>query len=128
MTYKLSHSKIIIRDLRLHAYHGVLPQERIVGQDYTINISAEYDISRAAETDDLTHAVNYASVCNIVVEEMKEPSKLLENVAMRIAKRVINEFKEIRQIDIQIMKNNPPIGFDCESTGVQVCLINDKTL
>ncbi len=31
---KLMSSKIYLRNVRFHAFHGVLPQERIVGNDY----------------------------------------------------------------------------------------------
>lgn len=125
---KLEYSKIHIQGLRLHAYHGVLPQERLVGHDYNIDLSAEYDIGKAAETDNIADAVSYAAVCGIVVEEMKKPSQLLENVAMRTAKRIVKEYSAIRSITIRIMKENPPMGYDCESAGVEAYLTNDKTL
>ena len=47
-------SFIHIDDIRLHAHHGVLPQEQATGNDYTINIRIGYDISRAMQTDDVT--------------------------------------------------------------------------
>lgn len=125
---KLESGKILVQGLRLHAYHGVLPQERIVGNDYLIDLSAEYDISKAAETDDIADAISYAAVCDVIVEEMRKPSRLLETVAMRIAKRLVKEYDGVSSVTIRIMKENPPMGYDCKSAGVEACLTNDKTL
>ena len=71
-------SFIHIDDIRLHAYHGVLPQEQLTGNDYIINVRVGYDISRAMYTDDVADTLNYAEVYNIIKEEMNVPSKLIE--------------------------------------------------
>lgn len=34
----LNESYIYLDDLRFHAFHGVMPQERLTGNDYTIDI------------------------------------------------------------------------------------------
>ena len=53
-------SKIYLRNVRFHAYHGVLEQENTVGNDYLINLSLEYDFTRAMQTDELSGTINYA--------------------------------------------------------------------
>lgn len=76
----LTESYIYINDIRLHALHGVLPQEQLTGNDYIVNIRIGYDIKKAFETDDVADTLNYAEVYNIVKEEMGVPSKLIEHV------------------------------------------------
>lgn len=44
---KLMSSKIYLRNVRFHAFHGVLPQEGIVGNDYLVNLVLDYDFSSA---------------------------------------------------------------------------------
>ena len=44
-------SKIFLKNIRFHAYHGVLEQENTVGNDYLVNLSLEYDFTRAMQTD-----------------------------------------------------------------------------
>lgn len=85
---KLMSSKIYLRNVRFHAFHGVLPQEGIVGNDYLVNLVLDYDFSSAMKTDDLQGTLNYAEVYQKVREEMAVPSKLLEHVAGRIAHRL----------------------------------------
>ena len=124
---KLMSSKIYLRNVRFHAFHGVLPQERIVGNDYLVNLVLDYDFSSAMKTDDLQGTLNYAEVYQKVREEMAVPSKLLEHVAGRIAHRLFSDFPEIQNLQLSITKVNPPMGADSDGAGVEVVLTNDKT-
>ena len=124
---KLMSSKIYLRNVRFHAFHGVLPQERIVGNAYLVNLVLDYDFSSAMQTDDLQGTLNYAEVYQKVREEMAVPSKLLEHVAGRIAHRLFSDFPEIQKLQLSITKVNPPMGADSDGAGVEVVLTNDKT-
>lgn len=124
---KLMSSKIYLRNVRFHAFHGVLPQEGIVGNDYLVNLVLDYDFSSAMKTDELQGTLNYAEVYQKVREEMAVPSKLLEHVAGRIAHRLFSDFPEIQKLQLSITKMNPPMGADSDGAGVEVVLINDKT-
>lgn len=124
---KLMSSKIYLRNVRFHAFHGVLPQEGIVGNDYLVNLVLDYDFSSAMKTDDLQGTLNYAEVYQKVREEMAVPSKLLEHVAGRIAHRLFSDFPEIQKLQLFITKVNPPMGADSDGAGVEVVLTNDKT-
>lgn len=119
-------SSIYINALRLHACHGVLPQERIVGNDYEVTAEVGYDISRAMETDDVADTLNYAELCRVITEEMAVPSALIEHVAGRIAKRIAAEFGAVSSLRIRITKLNPPMGADCDGAGVEIYLTNNK--
>lgn len=124
---KLMSSKIYLRNVRFHAFHGVLPQEGIVGNDYLVNLVLDYDFSSAMQTDELQGTLNYAEVNQKVREEMAVPSKLLEHVAGRIAHRLFSDFPEIQKLQLSITKVNPPMGADSDGAGVEVVLTNDKT-
>ena len=124
---KLMSSKIYLRNVRFHAFHGVLPQEGIVGNDYLVNLVLDYDFCSAMKTDDLQGTLNYAEVYQKVREEMAVPSKLLEHVAGRIAHRLFSDFPEIQKLQLSITKVNPPMGADSDGAGVEVVLTNDKT-
>lgn len=123
---KLGSSYITINGLRFHAYHGVLPQERLTGNDYLINLRVRYSIEKAMHTDSVEDTLNYATVYEAVASEMMIPSNLLEHVAGRIGTHLLDMFPEIKDIDLSITKLNPPMGADCTGAGVEVHLINDK--
>ena len=123
---KVKECYINITNLRFHAYHGVLPQERLTGNDYLINLRVRCSIEKAMHTDSVEDTLNYATVYEVVSSEMKTPSNLLEHVAGRIGAHLFDMFPEIKDIDLSISKLNPPMGADCTGAGVEVHLINDK--
>ena len=124
----LESSSVFIRDLRIHARHGVSPQETSVGADFIINLRAGYNIGRAMLTDDVRDTLSYADVFGIVKREMAEPSRLLEHAAGRIARALFAAFPAITSLRLSITKVNPPMGADCAGAGVEIQLINNKTL
>ena len=118
-TMKETEMYIHLQGLKLFAYHGVLPQENKVGAEYTINLSLKTDFSKAAENDRLEDTTDYSKVFDTVKKEMKVPSRLLEHVSYRIARHIFQDFPEITEIRIGLYKQNPPMGADCEQTGIE---------
>lgn len=123
---RLITSHVFIDGIRMHARHGVLAQERITGNDYTIDVDAEYDVSAAMRSDQVDDTLNYASVFNIVKTEMNIPSQLIEHVAGRIADRLLEDFPDIKSLKIKIRKENPPMGADCDGAGVEIRAAREK--
>lgn len=118
---------IRLKGVRLHAFHGVMPQEGKVGTDFRIDLRVGYPLERALESDDVADTLDYARLYDVVKREMSVPSELLEHVAGRIAKAIENTFPLVTSIDLEITKFNPPMGADCEGASVEIHLINDKT-
>lgn len=125
---KLDSSYILLENLRFHAFHGVLPQERNVGNDYLVSLKIKYDVTAALTSDDVEDTINYAEVYRLVSQEMSVPSALVERVAGRIGDRIFRSFPQTEEIYLKVVKCNPPMGADCVGAGVEVHLINDKTL
>ena len=113
-------SKILLENIKIHAFHGVLPEEKILGTYYILNLTIKADIWKAAETDDLNDTINYAEINNIIHEEMKIPSELLEHVAGRMIEKVSKKFPQITFIKIKITKTKPPM--QGEMDGVSIIL------
>lgn len=111
-------SYIFINGVRFHAYHGVMPQERVVGADFTVDVKVGYDMTQAIDSDNITHAINYAQVADIIAREMAIPSQLLEHVAGRTANAILNELPMAQYVYISITKDNPPMGIDSMGAGV----------
>ena len=115
-----THSTIFVNDIQLHAYHGVMPQEQLTGNDYLVSVSAQYPIDKAIATDDVQHTLNYAMVYDIVKEEMGISSKLVEHVAGRIAQHLMKQFADISAVRVRVTKLNPPMGAQCAGAGVEI--------
>ena len=114
-----THMYIRLEGMKFYAYHGVLPQENLVGANYYIDLKLKTDFSRAAETDELEGTVNYADIHAAIKEEMKITSQLLEHVCQRIARRLLHDFPIIEAIDISLFKENPPMGACAQRVGVE---------
>jgi len=113
-------NKIILEGLRIYAYHGVIEQERKVGAYFLIDLEVETNFSYAMQSDVLSGTINYADLYDIVKREMAEPSRLIEQVAGRIAKAILVEHSSVQSIRLKIIKENPPIGADCRGAGIEI--------
>ncbi|WP_349665792.1 dihydroneopterin aldolase [Xylanibacter muris] len=121
---EISSSYIFLSGVRFHSFHGVMPQERRVGADFTVDLRIGYDFSVAAVDDDLEHTISYADLFCILKDEMSIPSKLVEHVAGRISRRILSVYPEVNSIDIIITKDNPPMGADSKGAGVELHIKN----
>lgn len=124
---KLQDSYVGLEGLRFHAFHGVMAQERMVGNDYRVSLRLRVDVGKAVESDDVADTIDYSEVYRVVRREMERPSRLLEHVAGRIGEAVAARFPTVEAIDISITKTNPPMGADCDGASVRLHLINDKS-
>jgi dihydroneopterin aldolase len=116
----LTNGYVILRNVRFHAFHGVMPQERQVGGDFLLTLRVGYPLTKAMESDEVGDTLNYASLYALVKQEMDQPSQLLEHVAGRIAKAVMNAFPAVTSVDLELTKQNPPMGADCDGATVEM--------
>lgn len=117
---KINSSYILLKEIRCYAYHGVAPQENLIGNEYLIDLKLKVDISKATRTDEVTDTVNYAEVHQVIKNEMAVPSKLLEHVSGRIIQKLFDQFPCIEEIELRLSKRNPPMGADIESAGIEL--------
>lgn len=102
---------IEIDGLRIWARHGVMPQERAVGNEFEVSVAFDYPPAlKAVETDNVDDTLNYAVVIEIIRDVMAEPSALLEHVAGRIKDAVLERFPEIASGRITVSKPAPPVS------------------
>ena len=120
---RLEQSFIELKGLRFHAAHGVLPQERLTGGDFVVDVRVQCDLERAINSDDVTDTLNYAVLYRLVESEMLTPSKLLEHVAGRIGKRILDELPTVERVWLKVTKKNPPMGAELEGASVEISLI-----
>ena len=111
-------SFVSLQDVRIYAYHGVLPEERVAGTFYVVNLKIGYPLWQAAESDALADTINYAALNDIIHQEMAILSLLLEHVAGRILRRIKQDFSAVTSIEISVKKENPPMQGQCAGSAV----------
>ena len=113
--------KIIIDSLKIFAYHGVNPEEALMGQWFVLDIEAWADLTNACLTDELDDTVSYAAIAKTVRRAMTEKNcKLLEHAAQRTADAIFNEHGKIQRIRIRLRKPDAPIKADFGFVAVEI--------
>lgn len=108
-------SLIHLNNIRVYAYHGCLAEEAIIGGNYIVDVTIDADFSVAIQSDDLKDTVDYCEVFEIVKEQMKIRSKLIEHVAYRIGVALKNKMKAIKSVEVKITKIAAPLNGDVAS-------------
>ncbi len=109
-----------IRNMVFHAYHGILPEERRLGQKYEVDVEYSLDIGRAVKTDSLDATINYADVFNTVEEVIKGRSfNLIETLAESMANELLSSFP-MRSVTVRVRKLNPPVEGYVGSVEVEI--------
>ena len=106
--------------MHFYAYHGVLPQERTVGNEYCVDLTLFYPFEAALHSDGLSDTINYAEVYETVKSEMAIPSDLLEHVAGRIIRALQARFPKITGGKIAVTKKRPPIAAEIDEVSAIV--------
>lgn len=107
---KITDSSITVRDIRIFAYHGVYEHERSNGNEFSVDITLNFDAQCAMRFDDLENTVNYAEVIDIVANIMAVPSDLLEHVAYRIIAAIVEAFPIVSGGSVSVTKIHPPVS------------------
>ncbi len=105
--------QIILENIEFFAYHGYYDEEQRIGNKYTVDISVEANLEKAAKNDKLSDTINYEHIYQIVAQEMAIPTRLLEHIAQRIIDALFQKYSQIETIEIAVGKHNPPIGGVC---------------
>ena len=112
--------KVELKGLEFFAHHGVYSAEQKNGNEFLVDLSVEGDFKNAVDHDDLNGTIDYEELYEVIAFEMKTPSKLLEHVAGRILKQIVEKYPEVKAITVAIEKRNPPINGKCKATRVTI--------
>ena len=102
--------KIIIKNATFYGYHGVLPEEGIKGQNFSIDVEMGVNIAKAILTDQLEHTVDYSAVF-YMVKDIVENKKflLIEKLAGVIALEILSNFEKVEELTVRVRKPDAPI-------------------
>jgi len=111
---------VMIRGLRVYAYHGVKEEEKRKGQPFVLDIDVSADMMAACESDDIAQAINYSEVSKVAIATMlSEKNDLIERAAHRVAQAILSQFPA-EEVTVTLKKPRAPVGADFEYMAVQV--------
>ncbi|MEN9297432.1 MAG: Dihydroneopterin aldolase [Bacteroidota bacterium] len=105
----MANYQVSIEDIRIFAFHGLYPEERILGNWYTLDVIVESE-TQPNFSDDIANTIDYSQIYAICKQIMAIPVDLLETVAEKIAQKIRDDISEEVSILVQISKENPPMG------------------
>jgi dihydroneopterin aldolase len=114
--------EILLEGMRFYAYHGVNPEERALGQRFTVDVVLAVDLRRPGQSDDLADTVSYSAVYKVVRGIVEgEPRNLIEAVAEEIAAAVLTEFPQVAGVTVTVRKPEVPMkGSLLDAAGVRI--------
>lgn len=84
---------VVIEGLEVRTVIGIYDWEREIRQSVRLDLKMAWDISKAAASDDITHALDYKLVSKRLIAYVEGSSfGLIEALAEECAKIVMNEF------------------------------------
>lgn len=113
--------KIIIKGLKLFAYHGVNEEEKINGQDFILDIVLTVNINKACVSDNVEDTISYAKVVKTVRRVFTaEKYDLIEKCAQVIADAVLNEYPDVFSVDVTVKKPQAPVSAEFDYMAVNI--------
>jgi dihydroneopterin aldolase len=112
---------IRIAGIKSFGHHGALPEEKRLGQRFTVSVDLEVDTRPAAAADDLTKTVDYAEVIRTVEGQLTgKPVYLIETLAQQIAARILATFPVTKAVTVEVTKPFAPVAAEFESISVKI--------
>ncbi len=112
--------QISVEGIECYAFHGCLPEEKIIGGRYRVDVYVTADVSRSFQTDNLADTVDYGLINHIARTEMAIPSRLIEHAACRILQKLKELIPAPEKISVRVTKFNPPVQGGVERTAFTV--------
>ena len=98
---------IQLNNLQFFSFHGVHEEEKILGNNYDVNVSVSFE-----QEEDIKHleqTINYVSVYQLVKKRMDIPEVLLETLVQDLARMIYDLDNRIKTITVAVEKKNPPM-------------------
>lgn len=121
--------KIIIKGLKIFAYHGVNPEEKVDGQNFVLDITAELDVKKAQLSDNIDHTVSYAKIIKTAKAVFTEKSyDLIETAANKVGMAIMQEYPKLRSVTVLLKKPEAPIKADFEYVAVEDTITREQMM
>ena len=118
---------IILKGMMFYGYHGVNPEERLVGQKFVVDVTVECSLLKPSLSDMVCDTVSYSDLFKTVKSIVEgPPHNLLESVAKNISDSILLSY-DIESISVTIKKPDVPInGANLDYAGVTLTRTKGK--
>ncbi|MGH2643927.1 MAG: dihydroneopterin aldolase [Chitinophagaceae bacterium] len=112
---------ISLEEMKFRLGHGVYPEEKIIGNDFIVDVSVSIDDEGPVKH--LSQTIDYEKVYEIICREMSKATSMLETLAYSCITQLKHDFPQSKTIKIKISKLHPPMKGEIGKSSVTL----DKT-
>ncbi|MBE9043089.1 dihydroneopterin aldolase [Pleurocapsales cyanobacterium LEGE 10410] len=100
---------IQVSGIRAYGYVGYLPEERVLGQWFEVDLTLWVDLAPAGKSDDIADTLDYREAIAIVKEQITTAKfDLVEKLVEAIANKLLS-LKKLEQVRVKLSKPAAPI-------------------
>ena len=100
---------IQVSGIRAYGYVGYLPEERVVGQWFEVDLTLWIDLAAAGSSDDIKDTLDYREAIAIVKKQISTAKfALVEKLVSAIADEILS-LEQVNQVRVQLSKPAAPI-------------------
>lgn len=100
---------IQVNGIRAYGYVGYLPEERILGQWFEVDLTLWVDLVPAGKSDNIEDTLDYREAIAIVKQQITTAKfNLVEKLASAIADRILS-LDKVSQVRVKLSKPAAPI-------------------
>lgn len=113
--------RIRMKNLAFFGYHGVMEEEKTLGQKFFLDIELYADLNKAGKSDEVEDTVHYGEVYEVVKDIVENKRfKLIEALAESIADSVLEGFKKVQKINVTVRKPEAPVAGIFDYVAVEI--------
>ena len=113
--------QILINGLRVMARHGYTKEEKIMEQEFEIDIILHCSLEQAIETDKIEHTVECGGLIKCITKTLKEePYQLIEKAAQKLIDAIFDYSSIVCGVELALKKTQSCILADFDSLGVRL--------
>lgn len=100
---------IQVSGIRAYGYVGYLPEEKVLGQWFEVDLTLWVDLSAAGISDDIADTLDYREAIAIVKEQITTAKfDLVEKLVSAIADKILS-LEKVSQVQVKLSKPAAPI-------------------
>lgn len=100
---------IQVTGIRCYGYVGYLPEERVLGQWFEVDLTLWIDLTTAGNSDNIEDTLDYRQAIFVVKEQIKNSKfALIEKLIAAIADELLN-LEKVDRVRVKLSKPAAPI-------------------
>jgi dihydroneopterin aldolase len=113
--------RIVLKGLQVFARHGVLPEEKKLGQRFAVDVTVFLNLRAAGQSDDYNRTVCYDTLTRLVLEAVTAKRfYLIEAAAESVAQALLAAFPAIERVVVEVRKPAAAIDAVFDHVGVVI--------